>query len=131
MSVPAPAAPSHLLRLHSSAINTLALSADNERLYSGDTSGVIVTTSTRSLRAITKWQAHADGLLGIEEWGDEVITYARSIYLRGYCILIADDNRQTGMDETINSTFGSVFSNPPNLLGLATQLRVWISLHRS
>lgn len=75
MSVPPPAAPTHLLRLHYHPINAIAFSEDNERLYSGDTSGLVVATSTRSLRTITKWQAHSDGLLGVEEWGDEVITY--------------------------------------------------------
>jgi hypothetical protein len=67
----------------------LTFSADNERIYSGDTSGLVVATSTRSLRAITKWQAHSEGLLGIEEMEDEVITYAVSIYSRGYYILMA------------------------------------------
>ncbi|KAF9453422.1 WD-40 repeat-containing protein [Macrolepiota fuliginosa MF-IS2] len=77
MSVPPPAAPTHLLRLHSHSINVLAFSEDNDRLYSGDASGFVAVTSTRSLRAIAKWQAHSDGLLGLEEWGDEVITHGR------------------------------------------------------
>lgn len=33
-------------------------------------------TSTRSLRAIASWQAHTDGLLGLEEWQDRIITFA-------------------------------------------------------
>ncbi|KAJ3566141.1 hypothetical protein NP233_g7182 [Leucocoprinus birnbaumii] len=92
MSVPPPAAPSHLLRLHSHPINTLAFSPDNERIYSGDSSGLVVVTSSRSLRAISKWEAHSSGLLGIEEWEDQIITYAGNIYSREYYILIPGDN---------------------------------------
>ncbi|KAF5359701.1 hypothetical protein D9756_003344 [Leucocoprinus leucothites] len=77
MSVSTPVAPTHLLRLHLHPINTLAFSPDNERIYSGDSSGFVVATSSRSLRAITSWQAHSDGLLGIEEWEDQIITHGR------------------------------------------------------
>ncbi len=87
MSVPPPAAPTHLLRLHSHPISAIDFSGDNERLYSGDASGFVVVTSTRSLRPITKWQAHEDGLLGIEEWGSEVLTYAGFFNWR---VLLAD-----------------------------------------
>ncbi|KAG5724377.1 ASTRA-associated protein 1 [Termitomyces sp. T112] len=72
-----PATPTHLLRTHSCSITTVFVSYDNERIYSGDTSGLVVVTSTRSLRPITKWNPHTDSLLGIEEWGNRVITHAR------------------------------------------------------
>ncbi|KXN91704.1 ASTRA-associated protein 1 [Leucoagaricus sp. SymC.cos] len=84
MSLPPPAAPRHLLRLHSHPINTLSFSADNERLHSGDTSGLVVSTSTRNLRVITKWQAHSGSILGIEELGDEVITHGRDNKLHAW-----------------------------------------------
>ncbi|KAG6901586.1 hypothetical protein C0995_010257 [Termitomyces sp. Mi166 len=74
---PPPVAPTHLLRTHSSSVSTVFVSSDNERIYSGDASGLVVVTSTRSLRPITKWSAHTDSLLGIEEWGNRVITHAR------------------------------------------------------
>lgn len=77
MSVPSPAAPNHLLRLHSHPVSALEVSPDNKRIYSGDSSGLVVTTSSHTLRAIARWQAHSDGLLGIEEWGDQVITHGR------------------------------------------------------
>ncbi|KAF9466576.1 WD-40 repeat-containing protein [Collybia nuda] len=77
MTEPPPSAPTHLLRSHSSFISAVAFSDDNERLYSGDGSGHVVVTSTRSLRTITSWYAHTDGLLGVEEWGNRVITQAR------------------------------------------------------
>ncbi|GLB40474.1 putative WD40 repeats [Lyophyllum shimeji] len=73
----APAAPTHLLRTHSSPIHALSISPDNERLYSGDASGLVVVTSTRSLRPITSWNPHTDALLGIEEWRERIITHAR------------------------------------------------------
>lgn len=76
---PAPA-PIHILRCHSTPINSIYLSHDNERLYSGDLAGQIVTTSTETLRTISSWRAHSDGILGIEEWGYLVITYCS--YLR-------------------------------------------------
>lgn len=52
-------------------MNALAFSANNERLYSGDASGLVTITNTRSLRAIATWNAHTDGLLGIEEWASK------------------------------------------------------------
>ncbi|KAJ7494649.1 WD-40 repeat-containing protein [Mycena galericulata] len=72
-----PASPSHLLRSHSSDVTALCFSDDNERLYSGDASGHIIVTSTRSLRAIVSWQAHTDGILGVQEWGLRIVTHAR------------------------------------------------------
>ncbi|KAF7312232.1 WD40 repeat-containing protein [Mycena indigotica] len=67
----------HLLRSHSTDVTALFFSSDNERLYSGDASGRVVVTSTRSLRPITSWPAHTDSILGIEEWKDCIITHSR------------------------------------------------------
>jgi hypothetical protein len=75
-STPLPPSPSHLLRSHSIQLSALAISDDNERIYSGDASGLVVVTSTRSLRAIASWKAHTNGLLGVEEWGNRIITFA-------------------------------------------------------
>jgi hypothetical protein len=66
--------PLHIIRSHTSAISALFISSDNERIFSGDISGLVVITSTRSLRSMASWKAHTDGLLGIEEWGRRVIT---------------------------------------------------------
>ncbi|KAG2060802.1 WD40 repeat-like protein [Suillus hirtellus] len=76
MALPAPS-PIHLLRSHSSAVSTLSISTDNERIYSGDTVGQVIVTSTRSLRPLASWKAHTDSLLGIEEWGSQIITHGR------------------------------------------------------
>jgi hypothetical protein len=72
-SVSAPP-PLHIIRSHSSAISALFISGDNERIYSGDVSGLAVITSARSFRPLASWKAHTDGLLGVEEWGKQVIT---------------------------------------------------------
>ncbi|KAI0649353.1 WD-40 repeat-containing protein [Trametes meyenii] len=77
MSAPPPPTPKHLIRSHAAQVNVLHISDDNERIYSGDASGVVVVTSTRSLRAIASWKAHTDGLLGVQEWTDRVITHGR------------------------------------------------------
>ncbi|KAK7054709.1 Astra associated protein 1 Asa1 [Paramarasmius palmivorus] len=69
--------PIHLLRSHSAAVSALHVSTDNERIYSGDSSGLVVCTSTRTLRAMTSWKAHTDGLLGVEEMGSNIITHGR------------------------------------------------------
>ncbi|KAG1718218.1 WD40-repeat-containing domain protein, partial [Suillus lakei] len=69
--------PTHLLRSHSSAVSTLFISTDNERLYSGDGAGQVVVTSTRSLRPLASWKAHSDSVLGVEEWGSQIITHGR------------------------------------------------------
>lgn len=76
MNSPQSPSPTHILRSHSTPLATLSISDDNERIYSGDASGLVVVTSTRSLRAITSWKAHTDGLLGVQEWGQHVITFA-------------------------------------------------------
>ncbi|EEB89826.1 hypothetical protein MPER_12041, partial [Moniliophthora perniciosa FA553] len=77
MSSDAAPSPIHLLRAHSAAVSALHISEDNERIYSGDASGFVVCTSTRTLRAITSWKAHTDGLLGVEESGNNIITHGR------------------------------------------------------
>ncbi|KIL64503.1 hypothetical protein M378DRAFT_78141 [Amanita muscaria Koide BX008] len=76
-SLPPPSGPTHTLRTHSSPVNALYVTDDNERIYSGDSSGVIVVTSTRTLRPIAKWNAHKDGVLGVEEWDQFIVTHAR------------------------------------------------------
>ncbi|KAF8271203.1 WD40 repeat-like protein [Lactarius quietus] len=79
-SSPAPTAPPplHTIRSHNSAISALSVSCDNERIYSGDVSGLVVITSTRTIRPLASWKAHTDGLLGVEEWGEQqVITHGR------------------------------------------------------
>ncbi|KAL0954817.1 hypothetical protein HGRIS_003762 [Hohenbuehelia grisea] len=77
MSAPPAPLPAHLLRLHSFPITCLAFSGHNERIYSGDTSGTVVITSTRSLRPIASWPAHTDTLLGIQEWCSWILTHGR------------------------------------------------------
>ncbi|TFK72948.1 WD-40 repeat-containing protein [Pluteus cervinus] len=76
-SLPPPPSPTHILRIHGAPVSTLWISHDNERLYSGDSSGVVFITSTRSLRPMTSWKAHTDSLLGVEEWGSRIITHGR------------------------------------------------------
>jgi ASTRA-associated protein 1 len=66
--------PLHIIRSHGPAISSLFISSDNERIYSGDISGLVVITSTRSFRPLASWKAHTDGLLGVEEWGKQAIT---------------------------------------------------------
>lgn len=74
---PTPPAPAHFLRSHTSPISALAVSDDNERIYSADASGKVVVTSTRSLRAITAWNPHSDSILGVEEWEAQIVTHGR------------------------------------------------------
>ncbi|KAJ7352641.1 WD-40 repeat-containing protein [Mycena albidolilacea] len=78
MNSPAPPAPTHLIRSHSSDVTALFFSDDNERLYSGDASGRVVVTSTRSLRTIVSWLAHTDSILGVHEWGPRIVTHSRN-----------------------------------------------------
>ncbi|KAH0832970.1 WD40-repeat-containing domain protein [Lanmaoa asiatica] len=74
---PPPPPPLHTLRIHQQPVLAVFVSSDNERIYSGDGKGRVIITSTRSLRAIANWEAHKEGLLGIEEHGDRVITHGR------------------------------------------------------
>ncbi|KAI0661582.1 WD-40 repeat-containing protein [Cubamyces menziesii] len=77
MSAPPPPTPKHLIRSHAAQVNVLHISNDNQRIYSGDAAGTVVVTSTRTLRALATWTAHADGLLGVQEWEGRVITHGR------------------------------------------------------
>ncbi|KAI9000630.1 WD-40 repeat-containing protein [Trametes punicea] len=77
MSAPPPPTPKHLIRSHAAQVNVVYVSDDNECIFSGDAAGTVVITSTRSLRAIASWKPHADGLLGVEEWEDRIITHGR------------------------------------------------------
>ncbi|TFK27190.1 WD-40 repeat-containing protein [Coprinopsis marcescibilis] len=74
MSRPPPPAPVHLLRGHTAAITALSISDDNERVYSGDASGNVIISSTRTLRAISSWNPHTDSILGVEEFGSNIVT---------------------------------------------------------
>lgn len=65
---PPPPSPAHILRSHTQSVSVLAFSDDNERLYSGDASGTVVITSTRTLRSLVSWKAHTDSLLGVQEY---------------------------------------------------------------
>ena len=60
---------------HVVAVNALHISDDNERLYSGDASGTVVLTSTRSFRPLAQWQAHQEAILGVAEWEKQIITF--------------------------------------------------------
>ncbi|TCD65141.1 hypothetical protein EIP91_003034 [Steccherinum ochraceum] len=61
-------AASRILRIHTTVVTSLFFSLDNERLYTGDASGVVSIAATRSFRPLAKWKAHEDGVLGAEEW---------------------------------------------------------------
>ncbi|KZT39145.1 WD40 repeat-like protein [Sistotremastrum suecicum HHB10207 ss-3] len=74
---PPPPSPAHILRLHGSQINDLSFSPDNERLYAGDADGHVTISSTITLRPIANWKPHSDGLLGIQEWNEFIITQGR------------------------------------------------------
>ena len=74
MPQPTPGAPTHILRAHRAAISALHISPNNALVYSGDASGWVFVTSTRTLRTITSWQAHTDAILGLEEVGNVLIT---------------------------------------------------------
>ncbi|KAG2741017.1 WD40 repeat-like protein [Suillus brevipes Sb2] len=133
MALPAPS-PIHLLRSHSSAVSTLFISTDNERIYSGDSTGQAVVTSTRSLRPLTSWKAHTDSLLGIEEWGSQIITqghatlsdlstptkcYSMDVNALNYCrfslLVIAGVSTQGGLlavPNLVESALADIWSLP-------------------
>ncbi|KAF9039678.1 WD40 repeat-like protein [Hymenopellis radicata] len=72
-----PPPPIHILRTHTAPVTALFISGDNERIYSGDFAGWVICTLTRTLRPVVSWKAHEDGLLGVQECGEHVITQAR------------------------------------------------------
>jgi hypothetical protein len=67
-AVPSSAPPKHILRSHGDQIASLYISDDNERLYSGDITGLVALTATRTLRALVSWKAHANAILTVKEW---------------------------------------------------------------
>ena len=68
MPSPPPPSPKHILRSHRDQIASLYISNDNERLYSGDVTGLVVLTATRTLRALVSWRAHSSAILAAREW---------------------------------------------------------------
>ncbi|KAG8955637.1 ASTRA complex subunit [Tulasnella sp. 424] len=80
---PSPPPPIRILRSHAAQINAVSFSPldlegkTNERLYTGDADGLVVVTSTRTFRALASWKAHNNGLLGVQEWEDSIITHGR------------------------------------------------------
>ncbi|KAI5892652.1 WD40 repeat-like protein [Schizophyllum commune H4-8] len=84
MPQPTPAAPTHILRAHRAAISALHISPNNALVYSGDASGWIFVTSTRTLRTIASWQGHTDTILGLEEAGGLLITHGRDNKLHAW-----------------------------------------------
>ena len=68
MPAPPPPSPKHILRSHRDQITSLHISDDNERLYSGDITGLVVMTATRTLRTLVAWKAHANAILTVKEW---------------------------------------------------------------
>ena len=68
MPIPPPPSPKHILRSHKDQITSLHISRDNETLYSGDITGLVVLTATRTLRALASWKAHQNAILSVKEW---------------------------------------------------------------
>ncbi|THH01402.1 hypothetical protein EW145_g6921 [Phellinidium pouzarii] len=81
--------PSHILRVHPAHVNVVSFSDDNERLYSGDLSGSVLVTSTRTLRPIAIWKAHTDSILGVQEWASNIATHGRDNKLHVWTRLLA------------------------------------------
>ncbi|KAG8747319.1 ASTRA complex subunit [Ceratobasidium sp. 414] len=76
-----PPPPFRVLRAHTVQINTLQFTLDNEYLITGDSSGRVTVTSTRTWRPVADWAAHTDSVLGVQEWEDQVITHGRDYKL--------------------------------------------------
>lgn len=72
-----PPTPFHLLRIHASPLTSLSFSPTNTILYSADQTGHISILDLRTRRLVCYWQAHGDGVLGVEEWEGRLI---RSVY---------------------------------------------------
>ena len=68
MPAPPPPSPKHILRSHKDQITSLYISGDNETIYSGDIVGLVVLTTTRTLRALVSWKAHQNAILAVKEW---------------------------------------------------------------
>ncbi|EJD06963.1 WD40 repeat-like protein [Fomitiporia mediterranea MF3/22] len=81
--------PSHILRIHAVDVTVVSFSEDNERLYSGDTSGSVFVTSTRTLRPIATWKAHAEGILSVQEWASSIVTHGRDNKLHVWIRVLA------------------------------------------
>ena len=68
MPDPPPPSPKHILRSHKDQITSVYFSVDNETLYSGDITGLVVLTATRTLRTLVSWKAHENAILAVREW---------------------------------------------------------------
>ncbi|KDQ19260.1 hypothetical protein BOTBODRAFT_27843 [Botryobasidium botryosum FD-172 SS1] len=100
--------PHFVLRTHSAAVTCLFISPCNERIYSGDASGLVACTSTRTFRAVAVWNAHTDGLLGVEEWDEHVVTHGRDNKVHIWSSVI--------VPATVGDSVPSSFLTTPKLL---------------
>ncbi len=82
---PAPS-PVHLLRQHR-PITALFISEDNRRIYAGDSGGNVSITLSLTLRQFAHWKPHASSVLGVQPWGDKLITYASYVSQNPFLII--------------------------------------------
>ena len=68
MPTPPSPSPKPILGSHRDQIASLHISDDNETLYSGDITGLVASTATRTLRALVAWKTHVNAILAVKEW---------------------------------------------------------------
>jgi WD40 repeat protein len=72
--MPAAPPPLHTLRTHSVPIASTSFSHDNALIYAGDQDGYLSITDAKTRRAIAYWKAHTEGILGVQEWDNRLIS---------------------------------------------------------
>ena len=71
-----PATPTYVFRGHDSALHALHFFSGNRYLASADAEGWIIVWNLATRRAAAVWKAHDGSVLGIKNWGSEMlVTY--------------------------------------------------------
>lgn len=73
-----PATPAYIFRGHTSTLHAIHFFSANRYLASADAEGWVIIWSLASRRPVAVWKAHEGGILGVKNWGDEILlTYVR------------------------------------------------------
>ncbi|EIM20847.1 WD40 repeat-like protein [Wallemia mellicola CBS 633.66] len=72
-----PPAPLYIIRSHESSISKVSFNRNSDCILSADDDGVVVITSTKTMRSSRRWKAHESAVLTLEITDDHLLTHGR------------------------------------------------------
>ncbi|TIB99006.1 hypothetical protein E3Q18_01758 [Wallemia mellicola] len=80
-----PPAPLYIIRSHESSISKVSFNRNSDCILSADDDGVVVITSTKTMRSSRRWKAHESAVLTLEITVDHLLTQVIGLLL---CLLL-------------------------------------------